>query len=159
MKQSEQPNKITLHVEDPETLRLVTPEEWFDIEPCADPTAADWIRISNAEGQSFFLYKYEVPDELPFQKAKDAALAKGCDTGTRKQWIDIYDAIHAAGLNQLLTSLGGDPIMRKYYWTSERDSDQSTSNYAWLFNGTIGSLNYGYRVNAYAARLFRASEN
>lgn len=150
----EKTNKIEVFIlgEDGKTLHAI--EEW---EKQEDPTAAKSVVIRNEFGQMLELDKEALPGEMKFQDALDAAAAQGGTTGTRKQWIDVYEAIHTAGLNEALELIGGDTIDLMWYWTCEKDSDQSNAYNAWIFSGNSGTVPYNNaRINAYASRVFRA---
>ena len=147
-------NKVEVFILAPDGKTLHAIEQW---EKQEDPTTAQSVVIRNEFGQEFVLDKEALPGEMEFQPALDAAAVRGGTTGTRKQWIDVYEAIHTAGLNVALALIGGDPIGRAWHWTGEKDSDQSNASYAWIFYGNNGNLSNGnYRIHAYAARVFRA---
>lgn len=149
--------KVTVQIIDPATGRPVSVKEW---EKVADPTTAEAVLITNEFGQQFLLLKSEDQKCFTFGQANEMAAALGGTTGTRKQWIDVYEAIHTAGLNDALKLIGGNHIRGAWYWTCEKDSDQSNANCAWIFNGNSGYLTYyGSRIFTFAARVFRAFHN
>lgn len=149
--------KVTVQIIDPATGRPVSVKEW---EKVADPTTAEAVLITNEFGQQFLLLKSEDRKYFTFGQANEMAAALGGTTGTRKQWIDVYEAIHTAGLNDALKLIGGNPIRDAWYWTCEKDSDQSYAYSAWIFYGNYGYLSYGNaRLGANAARVFRAFQN
>lgn len=142
---------------DPATGRPVSVKEW---EKVADPTTAEAVLITNEFGQQFLLLKSEDQKYFTFSQANEMAAALGGSTGTRKQWIDVYEAIHTAGLNDALKLIGGNPIRNTWYWTCEKDSDQSYAGSAWYFYGSSGIVGSGNaRFHASAARVFRAFQN
>ena len=131
------------------------PADWAKVD---NPEQAEWLLIIPEYGPRFLLSKRELGDDLTFLQAIERASEEGGTTGTRRQWLDIYDAIEGPErLNKVLRLIGGDEIEWKWYWTSE--TFQSGSGSAWVFSGTSGNLSTGNaRFIAYAARLFRASE-
>ena len=137
---------------------ILTPvEDWKQVE---DPTVAEAVVIRNEFGQCFELSPVESDKDMKFDDALAWARERGGNTGTRKQWIDVYEAIHTAGLNDALRLIGGDPIRRDWYWTCEKDSEQSNASNAWIFNGNNGYLYYTYtRFLTSAARVFRAFQS
>ena len=59
-------------------------------------------------------------------------------------------------INKTIVAAGGTAVAYNF---STRLAFQSSSGTAWIFSGTSGTLYYGnYRINANAARLFRASK-
>ncbi len=147
--------KVTVQIIDPATGRPVSVKEW---EKVADPTTAEAVLITNEFGQQFLMLKSEDQKRFAFGQANEMAAALGGTTGTRKQWIDIYEAIHTAGLNDALNLIGGDRIRGAWYWTCEIDSDQSHAYYAWIFPGSYGHLNHDSLHSTAAARVFRPFE-
>ena len=160
--------KVHIFIVHPDDGSWFTPEQWKERaeKDGFDPTSAHWIAIVNEFGQKFLLHKNQIKEgsddsdkkvEFKFNEALEKAKALDGATGTRKQWIDVYEAIYTAGLNDALELIGGDKITGKWYWTQEKDSDQSYANGAWVFYGAYGYLSSGYdRVGAYSARVFRA---
>lgn len=144
-----------IYIIDPSTEQPVLLEEWRKAE---DPTTAKLIVIEPDEIKPFVLDKnLAIEKDVNFDDAVKAAAEAGGTLGTRAQWIAVYEAIHTAGLNASLEMIGGKPIEWKWYWTEEKDSDQSNASNAWVFTGNYGIVYYGYsRVSAYAARVFRA---
>ena len=120
----------------------------------------EWVVIENIiYGFKFALHKKELMDDQNYFASKIAAKRDGgdCRLGNRFEWISIYNAIHTAGLNNVLKEIGGDPIDWKWYWTEEMDEDQSGAAYAWNFSGTIGYLDASSaRDGSYASRVLRA---
>lgn len=129
-----------------------------------------WIKITNTRynfSLALMILEKEKPANWEAAKAWAAAAADGGRLGDRICWITIYNAIHTAGLNELIEKLGGDPIRAVPYWTEDADEDprawakdikgQSYAAGAWVVNGTNGNL-YGdlARVITYAARVLRA---
>lgn len=160
--------KVHIFIVHPDDGSWFTPEQWKERteKDGFEPASAHWIAIVNEFGQKFLLHKNQIKEgsddsdkkvEFKFNEALEKAKALDGTTGTRKQWIDVYEAIHTAGLNDALELIGGDKITSKWYWTQEKDSDQSYASYAWVFPGGNGYLVSGsYRVNAHCARVFRA---
>ena len=160
--------KVEVFIVHPDDGSLFTPEQWKERaeKDGFDPATAHWVAIRNEFGQTFALHKKQLAEgaedsdkkvEFKFDEALEKAKALDGTTGTRKQWIDVYEAIHTAGLNDALELIGGDKITGKWYWTQEKDSDQSYASSAWVFNGNNGYLNSGNgRISAYSARVFRA---
>lgn len=144
-----------IYIIDPSTEQPVLLEEWRKAE---DPTTAKLIVIESDEIKPFVLDKnLAIEKDVNFDDAVKAAAEAGGTLGTRAQWIAVYEAIHTAGLNVALELIGGKPIEWKWYWTEEKDSDQSHAYYAWIFSGSSGYVSYGYsRFYACAARVFRA---
>lgn len=144
-----------IYIIDPSTEQPVLLEEWKKV---ADPTTAKLIVIEPDEIAPFTLDKnLAIEKDVNFDDAVKAAAEAGGTLGTRVQWIAVYEAIHTAGLNVALELIGGKPIEWKWYWTEEKDSDQSNANNAWVFSGNSGGLYYGYyRDYTNAARVFRA---
>lgn len=144
-----------IYIIDPSTEQPVLLEEWRKAE---DPTTANKILIVSDEIAPFTLDKNPATEkDVTFDDAVKAAKFFGWSIGTRAQWIAVYEAIHTAGLNAALEMIGGKPIEWKWYWTEEKDSDQSYAYGAWIFNGYGGSVHDGnVRFYAYAARVFRA---
>lgn len=157
-------SNLLVFVVNPETGKNVPADQWLQRD---DKASAEWVGIRNEDGVIFYLNKKEVNggkdlnlDEIP-EAIKAMKLAPWDDAndcaGRRKWWCDVYDAIHTKGLNNVLKEIGGDPIAQKSYWTADKDTNPFTSNCAWFFIGSIGSLHYGnYRCNAFGARVFRA---
>ncbi len=152
--------KVEVFILEPEAGKLCTVENW---KKDSDPNRAEWVAIRNEKGEAILLHKNGITvdgnPEIKFDKANEAAAAfvSGGHTGSRKDWIDVYEAIHTAGLNDALKLIGGEPIKKEWYWTKEKDSDQSYAYYAWIFNGNYGYLLYGnVRIYASYARVFRA---
>lgn len=143
-----------------------------DIESLDEETRKDrfWIKITNTRHNFSFalmILEKEKPATWEAAKAWAAAAADGGRLGDRDQWIAIYNAIHTAGLNELIEKLGGDRIRAVPYWTEEADEDprawredekgQSNATSAWIFYGTYGNLcNSSARFYANAARVLRA---
>lgn len=149
-------NFTKVYVLDPATGQPVDAQEWLSSE---NKTAAEWVIIENTRyNLRVALHKNGIGN-LTYNDAL-AAAAKVCDsgrTGSRIEWISVYNAIHTAQLNEVLTAIGGEVIKRYLYWTEEMDEDQSYSIYAWIFYGSNGFLNsYNLRVYAFGARVFRA---
>ena len=144
-----------IYIIDPSTEQPVLLEEWKKV---ADPTTAKLIVIEPDEIAPFTLDKNPaIEKDVNFDDAVKAAAEAGGALGTRAQWVAVYEAIHTASLNVALELIGGKPIEWKWYWTEEKDSDQSNATCAWVFSGTYGNVSYGYaRVAASAARVFRA---
>ncbi len=152
--------KVKVFILEPETEKLCTVESW---KMDRDPERAEWIAILNDKGGIILLHKKGITVNgcpvVKFNQAQNAAAAFviGGHTGTRKDWIDVYEAIHTAGLNSALELIGGECIWSRWYWTKEKDSNQSGAYYAWFFGGNYGYLSYGnVRISAYYARVFRA---
>lgn len=151
----EQTNDIKVFIIDPDTGNPVDPATW--VKTFADTKVAEEVLIQRPDGSSFLLSKHALGNDMKFNEAVEAAKQKGGTLGTRRQWLDIYDAIYGPGeLNETLKLIGGDEIECQWCWTSE--TVQSSSNFAWIFLGTGGYLSNGARIIAYAARLFRASD-
>lgn len=143
-----------IYIIDPSTEQPVLLEEWRKVE---DPTTANKILIVSDEIAPFTLDKNPATEkDVTFDDAVKAAKFFGWSIGTRAQWIAVYEAIHTASLNVALELIGGKAIEWKWYWTEEKDSDQSGASFAWIFNGYGGNVNYGARLGAIAARVFRA---
>lgn len=140
--------------------KLCTIENW-EKDICSKH--AEWVAIRNEKGETILLHKKGITVDgnkaIKFDKANEAAAAfvSGGHIGSRKDWIDVYEAIHTAGLNDVLKLIGGEPINKDWYWTKEKDSDKRYYSNAWVFSGSYGSLDDGdIRVSAYSARVFRA---
>ena len=119
----------------------------------------EWVVIENTiYGFKFLLHKKELAKaSYEDQLAAASAFTEGGRTGNRIEWITLYNAVHTAGLNNVLNEIGGDPIGWKLYWTEEMDEDQSYPTNAWYFNGTTGFLYTRYaRCNSNASRVLRA---
>lgn len=120
----------------------------------------EWVVIENIiYGFKFALHKKELMDDQNYFASKIAAKRDGgdCRLGNRFEWISIYNAIHTAGLNNVLKEIGGDPIDWKWYWTEEMDEDQSFAADAWFFGGAPGGLDtYSARCGGIAGRVLRA---
>ena len=144
-----------IYIIDPSTEQPVLLEEWRKAE---DPTTAKLIVIESDEIRPFVLDKnLAIEKDVNFDDAVKAAAEAGGTLGTRAQWIAVYEAIHTAGLNEALELIGGKPIEWRWYWTEEKDSDQSNATGAWVFHGGSGYVTYGSnRFDACAARVFRA---
>ncbi|MBR5018026.1 MAG: hypothetical protein IKX53_00120 [Bacteroidales bacterium] len=143
-----------------------------DIESLDEEARKDhfWIKITNTRynfSLALMILEKEKPANWEAAKAWAAAAADGGRLGDRICWITIYNAIHTAGLNELIEKLGGDPIRAVPYWTEDADEDprawskdekgQSYAANAWFFYGTLGYLyNHNLRIYAYAARVLRA---
>ncbi len=142
---------------DPQSGTHIPADQWLKRE---DKTSANWVGIVDENGVFFYLHKKELAGgkDVKWDEAKKLAEeAGGNSLGRRKWWCDVYDAIHTAKLNDVLKEIGGDPIAQKWYWTADKDTDQSTSTGAWVFSATSGYLTYNYfRVVAVGARVFRA---
>ena len=152
--------KVEVFILEPKTEKLCIVKDW---KKDSSPKRAEWVAIRNEKGETILLHKKNITVDgrpvIKFNKANEAAAAffEGGHTGSRKNWIDVYEAIHTAGLNKALKLIGGEPIKKEWYWTREKDSDQSYAASAWVFNGSYGSLFHGYgRVVASFARVFRA---
>ena len=140
----------------PTTGEPCSPSDWSKVD---NPTAAEWLLITPEYGPAYLFSKRQLAGSVKFEEANELAAEKDGTTGTRRQWLDISEALESDNnaLNKVLDMIGGDPIDSKWYWTSE--TFQSGGSSAWLFTGTSGYLYYGSsRIGAYAARLFRASE-
>ena len=163
-------NFTTVYIIDPHTKERIPADEWL-AEHADDPIVAQWVAIENrAYGFTLALHKEELASDLnhPDSVAKvEAFPLAGSRLGNRFEWITIYNAIHTAGLNDILASIGGDVIERKWYWTDDLDEDrkywktdkngQSNVTSAWIYYGTYGSLyTGGIRVSSYASRVVRA---
>lgn len=149
-------NFTKVYVLDPATGQPVDAQEWLGRE---NKTAAEWVIIENTR----YNFRVALHKNGIGKRTYDDALAvaaKVCDggrTGSRIEWITVYNAIHTAQLNDILTNIGGEEIKRIWYWTEEMDEDQSYSNLAWVFPGYLGGLGYIYaRSLATGARVFRA---
>ena len=119
----------------------------------------EWVVIENIiYGFKFALHKKELANaSYKDQLAAAAAFTEGGRTGNRIEWITLYNAVHTAGLNNVLNGIGGDPIGFKLYWTEEMDEDQSGATSAWVFYGADGFLGtYLARYSSYASRVLRA---
>lgn len=119
----------------------------------------EWVVIENIiYGFKFALHKKELANaSYKDQLAAAAAFTEGGRTGNRIEWITLYNAVHTAGLNDVLNKIGGDPIDLKWYWTEEMDEDQSHAAGAWLFYGAGGYLGaYFARCYSDASRVLRA---
>ena len=130
------------------------------LENIGDPNSIEWICIENTKyGFKFLLHKKEPNEVLNHPMSVERAKATHRDgrLGDRFEWISIYNAIHTAGLNDILKRVGGDTIKDEWYWTEEFDEFASNANYAWIFNGdAYGALSYNGRYYASTARVFRA---
>ena len=143
-----------------------------DIESLDEEARKDrfWIKITNTRynfSLALMILEKEKPATWEAAKAWAAAATDGGRLGDRICWITIYNAIHTAGLNELIEKLGGDPIRAVPYWTEEADEDprtwredekgQSSAANAWIFYGAFGFLYYySSRIGAIAARVLRA---
>lgn len=148
-------NFTKVYVLDPATGQPVDAQEWLSSE---NKTAAEWVIIENTRYNFRVALHKNGIGNLTYNDAL-AAAAKVCDggrTGSRIEWITVYNAIHTAQLNDILTNIGGEEIKHIWYWTEEMDEDQSTSYHAWVFYGTFGGLGCGNRIYADGARVFRA---
>lgn len=120
----------------------------------------EWVVIENIiYGFKFALHKKELMDDQNYFASKIAAKRDGgdCRLGNRFEWISIYNAIHTAGLNNVLKEIGGDPIDWKWCWTEEMDEDQSNATRAWYFSGAHGYLiTCNARYLSIASRVLRA---
>ena len=119
----------------------------------------EWVVIENIiYGFKFALHKKELANaKYEDQLAAAAAFTEGGRTGNRIEWITLYNAVHTAGLNNVLNEIGGDPIGRKLYWTEEMDENQSYATHAWYFYGAYGILNpNSARYYSFAGRVLRA---
>ena len=163
-------NFTTVYIIDPHTKERIPADEWL-AEHADDPIVAQWVAIENrAYGFTLALHKEELASDLnhPDSVAKvEAFPLAGSRLGNRFEWITIYNAIHTAGLNDILASIGGDVIERKWYWTDDLDEDrrfwevdkngQSNAANAWFYYGTFGYLNAGSsRIDSSASRVVRA---
>lgn len=163
-------NFTTVYIIDPHTKERIPAAEWL-AEHADDPIVAQWVAIENrAYGFTLALHKEELASDLnhPDSVAKvEAFPLAGSRLGNRFEWITIYNAIHTAGLNDILASIGGDVIERKWYWTDDLDEDrrfwrvdkngQSNAAYAWYYYGPFGSLHAGgTRFSSGASRVVRA---
>lgn len=154
-------------------VTILTPDGKENILDNIGPDARkdiEWVVIENIiYGFKFALHKKELMDGQNYFASKIAAKRDGgdCRLGNRFEWISIYNAIHSAGLNNILKEIGGDPIERKFYWIEELDEDprswkqdesgQSYATLAWSFSGTFGSLyTYVARISSNASRVIRA---
>ena len=149
-------NFTKVYVLDPATGQPVDAQEWLSSE---NKTAAEWVIIENTR----YNFRVALHKNGIGNRTYDDALAAaakvfdGGRTGSRIEWITVYNAIHTAQLNDILTIIGGEEIKRIWYWTEEMDEEQSYSNFAWVLYGSIGYLYYGgIRIYAYGARVFRA---
>ncbi len=152
-------NFTAVYVIDPHTKERIPAKEW--LEQSKDPAMAKWVVIENKTyGFAFGLFKEELADSLnyPDSVAKvEEFILPGCRLGTRIEWVTIYNAVHTAGLNDILEAIGGDPIERKWYWTEEMDEDQSYAADAWGYFGAGGFLyTSSARFSSYASRVLRA---
>ena len=163
-------NFTTVYIIDPHTKERIPAAEWL-AEHADDPIVAQWVAIENrAYGFTLALHKEELASDLnhPDSVAKvEAFPLAGSRLGNRFEWITIYNAIHTAGLNDILASIGGDVIERKWYWTDDLDEDrkywktdengQSHATSAWVYGGAFGGLYTGNgRFVSVASRVVRA---
>ena len=131
------------------------------LENIGDPNSIEWICIENTKyGFKFLLLKNEPNWKLnhpeSVKRAKD--IHQDGRLGDRFEWISVYNAIHTAGLNDVLKRIGGDIIDNKWYWTEELDEFASYAGTAWVFNGGNGGYVSCSSARYYAcnARVFRA---
>ena len=151
--------KVEVFILEPKTEKLCIVKDW---KKDSSPKRAEWVAIRNEKGETILLHKKNITVDgrpvIKFNKANEAAAAffEGGHTGSRKNWIDVYEAIHTAGLNNALKLIGGEPIKKEWYWTREKDSDQSAAACTWLFGGGNGDLGNGdASFGAHHARVFR----
>ena len=143
-------------------VTVLTPDGKENILDNISPDARkdiEWVVIENTlYGFKFLLHKKELANaRYEDQLAAAAAFTEGGRTGNRIEWITLYNAVHTAGLNNVLNEIGGDPIGLKLYWTEEMDEDQSSPAIAWYFSGTYGYLTANYaRYGSFASRVLRA---
>lgn len=153
-------NKVEVFVLDPETGKLCETEDW---KKDNDPERAEWAAIRNEKGETILLHKNSITmnrnPEIKFDNANEAAASfvGGGYIGLRKDWIDVYEAIHTAELNETLELIGGEPIEDEWYWTKEKDSHWAYAANAWIFYGSSGEFgNCSYRLSECYARVFRS---
>lgn len=131
------------------------------LENIGDPNSVEWVCIENTRyGFSFLLNKNALKEKLNHSASVERAkeIHSAGRLGDRFEWISVYNAIHTAGLNDILERIGGDTIDYSWYWTEEQDEFAGSATYAWFFYVSYnGYLYYSYaRSYASYARVFRA---
>lgn len=130
------------------------------LENIGDPNSVEWVCIENTRyGFSFLLNKNALKEKLNHSASVERAkeIHPAGRLGDRFEWISVYNAIHTAGLNDILERIGGDTIDCSWYWTEEQDEFASYACSAWVFYGSPGNLGCNIsRLGAYYARVFRA---
>lgn len=130
------------------------------LENIGDPNSVEWVCIENTRyGFSFLLNKNALKEKLNYSASVERAkeIHPAGRLGDRFEWISVYNAIHTAGLNDILERIGGDTIDYSWYWTEEQDEFPSNAGDAWIFSGGSGNLYCNIaRFNADYARVFRA---
>lgn len=147
---------MTTYIIDPRKGHLRTIEEWRK-EP--DPTIAELVCISGSMTGPILMHKNLLRDEngiikCTWDKARELVehLEIASTLPTCHQCIDIYDA-RFSGLDEALKLIGGDPITDYWIWTGDEDPDHEyVSNYAFFFNGDLGTVNLSNECSSYEVR-------
>lgn len=154
-----------LYVFDLDTDRLVPAEEWMKEE---DPTRAQLFGFRTEKGV-LLMTKKPIGKGVTFEGAQALAANfsfEGKDWKfrciTRREVIDFQDALDE-GLLDLVKAIGGE--LDGWIWTSERDAKDGwfarryNASYAWLFNGTYGSINASNVASAARCQAVLLLEN
>jgi hypothetical protein len=72
---------------------------------------------------------------------------------SRHEAIEIHE--NKATINAALELIGGKPVRKTWYWTR----DECSTNAAWFYGGTFGSLNYTGKTSSSAVRPVTAFKN
>ena len=126
---------------------LYTLDEWLQQ---AHPETAQTVVLVTDRGM-LEIAKEDLPGEFNFDGAQKAAAEyrEGFRCPTRHEAIEMYDA-RFRGLDEAFKKIGGEPATT-ISWTSEADPDpEYSSNYAFIYNGSTGSVfgNNEYGTNA-----------
>ena len=145
------------YIINPDTQKPVSIEEWAKD---ADPTRAQLLLVDTGEKRILVRKAFLPEGEVDFDRAQELCAAYRpfpespftFRAPTRKECVDLYDALFLGGLDEAVRLTGGDYGRKgKWFWTCERDADPDFASGAWCSNDGGGFLDYGNLCSTFLA--------
>ena len=152
MKEESHIPHVCVHIIDPSTGYSMDPRQWI-ARPEDERKKAEWLHFQSSLGYEFNLHKKALPRGPWNEQLETAAHLCGSGRpGTRLEWllIDYYERQSGVNINELLESIGGDPLSG-FAWTE--DEYRQCAEFAWYISYATGRIGKTHKSTEIPIRL------